>query len=329
MKIGIIGESSFSETFKNILSKKYVIIQEDTLKTIYHSDVIFFFDENKITTDSLMDTTNINQVVHDFGYSFENEVSVTGKVLVITCTLNPTDFSKIDEVLNPIHVEVVYCPLRDVEQNNFLIGTFNDTTYNKIVEILSSLESSNKSYIQLKPTLVEWINLFSSFKKKMNDWILKSFKQILQNDNSLEYEKPLLKLLNIESSNMSPKTSDETTVFSHFLEIYNIPANIPKNLQQLDDEHITFIIQNYLKLNSDKKTPFILDSISNSSDFSLNLDKLKVLSVLIKNGYLINIVESQEFLSNKKLISELIHDFGNQIKFYKSGTQVYGIKIHL
>jgi hypothetical protein len=50
---------------------------------------------------------------------------------------------------------------------------------------------------------------------------------------------------------------------------------------------------------------------------------------LIKRGYTIFIMEEENFLRNKKIINELLHDFTDKVKFFKKGSDLTGQFINL
>jgi UDP-N-acetyl-D-mannosaminuronate dehydrogenase len=56
--------------------------------------------------------------------------------------------------------------------------------------------------------------------------------------------------------------------------------------------------------------------------------KFELVSDLLKDGYTVYIIESDEFIRNKKVVKELIFDFGEKVKFFKQGTSPKGVHIN-
>ena len=48
---------------------------------------------------------------------------------------------------------------------------------------------------------------------------------------------------------------------------------------------------------------------------------------LLKEGYDVFIIETEEFIRNVKVVKDLVSDFGNKVKFYKKGTTPKGVYI--
>jgi hypothetical protein len=49
---------------------------------------------------------------------------------------------------------------------------------------------------------------------------------------------------------------------------------------------------------------------------------------LLKEGYTVFIIESDEFIKNVKVVKELVFDFGEKVKFFKKGTSPKGVYIN-
>jgi hypothetical protein len=56
--------------------------------------------------------------------------------------------------------------------------------------------------------------------------------------------------------------------------------------------------------------------------------KFELVSDFLKDGYTVYIVESDEFIRNKKVVKELIFDFNDKVKFFKQGTSPKGVYVN-
>ena len=71
-----------------------------------------------------------------------------------------------------------------------------------------------------------------------------------------------------------------------------------------------FIKKHFINLNPDKTTPFVFNGIG-YKDMSIDITespKFELVSDFLKEGYTVYIIESDEFIRNKKVVKELIFD---------------------
>jgi hypothetical protein len=67
----------------------------------------------------------------------------------------------------------------------------------------------------------------------------------------------------------------------------------------------------------------------NNSELSIESSKLNLVYDLLRDGYIVHIIESEKFIRESKLPKELINDFNGNVKFFKQGTSPKGIYITL
>jgi hypothetical protein len=64
-----------------------------------------------------------------------------------------------------------------------------------------------------------------------------------------------------------------------------------------------------------------------NSGIIVESSKLLLIYDLLKEGYDVFIIETEEFIRNVKVVKDLVSDFGSKVKFYKKGTTPKGVYI--
>ena len=80
-QIGLINKGS-QPTFIDRVGNG-IITNDDEVKTIELSDVVFYFNDTKLSPNNSFDTKNLHDLVEVWGYCFETEIPVNGKTFVI------------------------------------------------------------------------------------------------------------------------------------------------------------------------------------------------------------------------------------------------------
>ena len=125
---------------------------------------------------------------------------------------------------------------------------------------------------------------------------------------------------------MKIKNEVLSTVITNNGSPINFPSDINHNLQN----DLIYNLNQVLDENPDFSIPLVVDGLTYSND-PKNTDNRKIYGVLqlLKSGYTLHILETEEFLRNKSLISEFTHDYNGKVKFYKKGSDVDGKHIML
>jgi UDP-glucose 6-dehydrogenase len=123
----------------------------------------------------------------------------------------------------------------------------------------------------------------------------------------------------------------DNRVLGEFCNRNKLEFVLPYVTEDFNLQHNQFLRKHYSKLNEDKSEPFIIDGLGykDNSDLTVESSKLNLIYDLLRDGYIVHIIESEKFIRESKLPKELINDFSGSVKFFKRGTSPKGIYITL
>jgi UDP-glucose 6-dehydrogenase len=351
MNIGIIGIGNLGLNLLNFLSEQkheiYVSdVDGDNVEVIKNSDVIFCCVDTNILPSNLLDIKNVMSVVEDFGVSFENEVPLYNKIFVICSTLNPGDTKQISEILNPMNLSICYLPLIVKSDNTLsletlVIGTIDSHIVNTISDIFQPHQDKKINVVSMTSKSAEIYRLaYSSYiYYKIN--FANFLGELMLNFGTSDETKLLLKSLGYDKSiaeqNFNfgfgvggPWIPTENRVFGQVANGNKLDFVLPFVNDDFNLNHNEFIKNHFIKTNPDKSQPFVISGIG-YKDNSISIkesSKLELVYGLLKEGYTVFIIESDEFIKNVKVVKELVFDFGEKVKFFKKGTSPKGVYIN-
>jgi len=351
MNIGIIGIGNLGLNLLNFLSEQkheiYVSdVDGDNVEVIKNSDVIFCCVDTNILPSNFLDIKNVMNVVEDFGVSFENEVPLYDKIFVICSTLNPGDTKQISEILNPMNLSICYLPLivnsdNTLSLETLVIGTIDSHIVNTISDIFQPHQDKKINVVSMTSKSAEIYRLaYSSYiYYKIN--FANFLGELMLNFGTSDETKLLLKSLGYDKSiaeqNFNfgfgvggPWIPTENRVFGQVANGNKLDFVLPFVNDDFNLNHNEFIKNYFIKTNPDKSQPFVISGIG-YKDNSINIkesSKLELVYGLLKEGYTVFIIESDEFIKNVKVVKELVFDFGEKVKFFKKGTSPKGVYIN-
>jgi UDP-glucose 6-dehydrogenase len=351
MNIGIIGLGNLGLNLLNLLSEQeheiYVSdVDGDNVEVIKNSDVIFCCVDTNILPSNFLDIKNVMTVVEDFGVSFEDEVPLYNKIFVICSTLNPGDTKQISEILNPMNLSVCYLPLiidsdNTLSLETIVIGTIDTHIVNTISDIFQPPQDKKINIVSMTSKSAEIYRLaYSSYiYYKIN--FANFLGELMLNFGTSDETKLLLKSLGYDKSiseeNFNfgfgvggPWIPTENRVFGQVANGNKLEFVLPFVNDDFNISHNEFIKSYFIKTNPDKSQPFVISGIG-YKDNSISIkesSKLELVYGLLKEGYTVFIIESDEFIKNVKVVKELVFDFGEKVKFFKEGTSPKGVYIN-
>ena len=355
MNIGIIGVGNLGLNLLNFLSEKQHVIyvsdvDGDNVDVIKNSDVIFCCVDTNILPSNFLDIKNVMNVVEDFGIAFESEIPLYNKIFVICSTLNLGDTKQISEILNPMNLSVCYLPLI-VESDNILsslinletmvVGSLDLQVINTITDIFQPKQNKNLNVISMTSKSAEIYKLaHSSFiHNKIN--FANFLGELMLSCGTSDETKLLLKSLgynkSITNNNFNfgfgvggPWIPSENRVLGQVSNNNKLDFVLPFVNEDFNLNHHQFIKKHFISLNPDKTIPFVFTGIG-YKDMSIDITespKFELVSDFLKEGYIVYIIESDEFIKNMKVVKELIFDFGEKVKFFKQGTSPKGVYVN-
>ena len=319
----------------------------DNVEVIRNSDIIFCCVDTHILPSNFLDIKNVMDVVEDFGIAFENEIPLYNKIFVICSTLNPGDTKQVSEILNPMNLNVSYVPLI-VNSNNVLLslesldtlvvgnldshvsGKISNLFQNKNLKVITMTSRSAEIYKLAYSSFIHYKINFANF-----------LGELMINFGSSDETKLLLKSLGYDKSISDgnfdfgfgvggPWIPTENRVFGQVCNGNRLNYILPFVNDDFNKSHQTYLKEHFTSLNTDKTQPFIIEGIGykDNSGNIMESSKLSLVYDLLKDGYEVFIVETEEFIRNVKVVKDLVSDFGDKIKFYKKGTTPKGIHIN-
>lgn len=324
MKIGVINKSNHS-SFIQQLTNNFEFNPEDEVLTIRNSDIVFFFDEVTVLPNNTFDTKNLNEIIETWGYCFENEIDVNGKIFVICSNINPNEFQRINEILNPMNIDVVYLPpTSEVNQGKIVLGTLNPLVISRIQSSLINLGFKNLSITTMSPSSAEIVNLLDNNLNYLKYTYNKMIDEVLDEKGDGGIVNNFLKLGN-PSETLDMKLKND--VFQSFIDKKKTPINFAGDINYNLENHNIYVLNKILDNNTELSTPIIIDGITYCESDIVDNKKMFIVLELIKRGYEVVVLEEDSFLKNKKIINELYHDFGDRVKFYKKNSEISGHKV--
>jgi hypothetical protein len=318
--IGIINKGK-DKSFIETITSDYAF--GDDVEVIRNSDVVFFFDDVILLPNNSFDTKNLNQTIESWGYSFENEIDVSGKVFVIGCNLNIGQLKHIHEILNPMNIDVVYLPpTSDVLNGNIILGTLDPYVVSDLTSLFIKIGVKNLSITMMSSNSAEIANLLENNFCYLKHTFSKMIEELVEDKTELGL---ISKFLGLGTTSETLDMKLKNDVLSSRIQYQGNPINFGEEISNNLQNHTIFTLNNILDDNQDLNTPILVDGITYfGSDTTVDSRKVYGVLELLKRGYTVHIFEDEKFLCDKKIISELSHDFGDKIKFYKKSSHLTG-----
>ena len=349
MNIGIIGIGNLGFGLLNSLSEKpheiYVSdVDGDNIEVIKNSEVIFCCVNTEILPSNIYDIKNVMDVVEDFGVAFEEEVPLVDKIVVICSTVNPGDTKEISDILTQMNLRVCYLPLSlpIKNQEKIIVGSIDPYTVNIVGTLISDIQEKPTNIVSMTSKSAELCKLAlgSYMAYKIN--FANMMGELLTNYGLTDEIKLVMKTLSgheiIGNKNFDygfgfggPFLPADNRVLGEFCNRNKLEFVLPYVTEDFNLQHNQFLRKHYSKLNDDKSEPFIIDGLGykDNTDLTVESSKLNLVYDLLRDGYIVHVIESEQFIRESKLPKELINDFNGSIKFFKRGTSPKGIYITL
>jgi hypothetical protein len=326
MKVGVINKST-NTFFLEKISNQIFFTDEDETQVIKICDVIFYVEDTKILPNNTFDTKGLNNTIESWGFCFENEISVQGKTFVISSNLNIGETNRINEILNPMNIDVVYFPpTSKIQLGQIILGTLNQSVISDLTKLFLDLGIKNLSVTSVSAKSAEILNLLDNNYQYLKHTFSKLIEEISEDTNDI---KLMERFLGLDQVNETLEMKLKNDVLLWYINSSGIPINTAEEISSNLDNHNIFILNNILDNHQDKNIPIIVDGITYRESDTVNSRKVFVILELLKRGYIVNVLEKETFLKNKKIILELSHDFGDKVKFYKKDSKIVGEVVNL
>lgn len=299
-------------------------------EVIENSDVIYVMVATPSLADGSYDVKSVWAVVNDM---LDSKQDLTGKVLVIGCTVNPGDCQKIQDGVRHLGVDVLYNPefiaqgsiINDLQHADMvLIGGERQETMDKYAELYHKIQSTQPRINTMSLTAAELtkiaVNCFLTTKISYANMV----GQVLLRSGLAQDIPKVLKAVGedtrIGSKYMrfgygygGPCLPRDNRAFAHYAGKVGIDFNLGQTVDSFNKEHARFLKEHYISANVDK-IPFYMSSITYkpNTDILEESQQLKLCCDLLDEGYTVYI-EEHPLLPND-LISSLKDKFGDRVK---------------
>jgi hypothetical protein len=324
--IGIIN-SGTNISFVEKITDGFNYNPDDDILTIQNSEVVFFFDDVITLPNNTFDTKKLNETIESWGYCFENEINVVGKIFVISSNLNPGEFQRIHEILNPMNIEVVYLPPTfDIDNGKIVLGTLNQFVISKLQSLFVGMGFKNLQVTSMTPSSAEILNLLDNNLRYLQHTYNKMIQEV---SGDKDDDRIIGTFLGLPQSKETLDMKLKNSVLQSYIDKIKTPINFAHDIEYNLENHNIYTLNNIFDTQTDITLPLIIDGITYVDSDTVDSKKMFVVLELIKRGYTIFILEEEHFLRNKKIINELLHDFTDKVKFFKKGSDLTGQLINL
>ena len=324
------------------LSASNNLMVVDSNETVIHnSDIIFTFVPTPSNPDGSYDVTLIDSVVNEIINS-----NLTNKTFVIGSTVNPEYSSSVSKLLKKQEINVIYNPefirqgniIEDLIHAEFIL--FGSEQTNDLTDIEDVYKSFVKlpvfkklSFTAAEITKIS-INCFLTTKISFANMI----GQICINSN-LENEVDTIlstigsdgrignKFLKYGFGFGGPCLPRDNRALGKYAEKIGIDVNLSLSVDKFNDNHLSFIFENYKKKNP-YKLPFIFTSLTYKDGVSIleSSQPFNLLIKLLESGY--DVILHKDEIQNQ-IINGVYEKYKNNITLSQEPELYGGILIDL
>lgn len=320
----------------------------DNVEVIKNSDIIFTFVESTPSVDGNYDTTNLFEVVNSFFTTSQLEIPIYEKKFVVCSTTNPGEVQQIQDKLSMFNIQVAYNPnfvehgeiINNLQQSEIvLIGTEYQSLADELIQIYNKIQTKSvKAFVMgmrsaeiAKLGLNSFISTKIMFANMLGDLL-----------KSVGLSQDINVVLNAISSDSrignksfkynlgfgGPTLPKDIKALSNYIENLNTGVNLLPKVEELNNTHLNFIKEFYIKQNPDKTNPFVIKSLVYKKDTDIleSSPQLKLCVDLLDDGYTVHVIETNEIISKLNSLSE---SYNGRLKFFKLGTNPEGFLIDL
>lgn len=349
MKIGIIGVGNLGlDLLTSFAEKQHEIyvsdVDGDNIEVIKNSEVIFCCVNTEILPSNIYDIKNVMDVVEDFGVAFEEEVPLVDKIVVVCSTVNPGDTKEMTDILSQMNLRVCYLPLSlpIKNQEKIIVGSIDPYTVNVVGTLISDIQEKPTTIVSMTSKSAELCKLALSSYTAYKINFANMMGELLTNYGLTDEIKLVMNTLSghniIGDKNFDygfgfggPFLPADNRVLGEFCNRNKLEFVLPYVTEDFNLQHNQYLRKHFSKLNEDKSEPFIIDGLGykDNTELTIESSKLNLIYDLLRDGYIVHIIESEKFIRESKLPKELINDFNGSVKFFKRGTSPKGIYITL
>lgn len=304
-----------------------ISFSNNTADALEFSDLIFIFVATPSLESGEYDHQYIEEVVADILKYAENGGNLSGKALVISCTTMPTYCQKLQNRLFPLGINVYYNP-EFIAQGSIVDGLHSadlvligqsdlkEETNEDLLNVYRTIMNKEPIFKVLSLTGAEMAkiatNCFLTMKISFGNFIGDSCIE----SGVEESEVPLI--LNCIGSDSRIGTDYMTGSFGYggpcfprdgkalalHLESVGMDTTLCKTIDKNNSDHIKYLGERFMKKNTNKTVPFLFTQVTYKKGVEMIVEsqQLKLCIDFLKNGYRVNIQESENVVNEVKQI---------------------------
>ena len=303
----------------------------DTRAVIEQSDVIYVMVATPSLPDGSYDVSAVWRVVNDVE---ECDFSLQGKILVVGCTTNPGDCAKIQDVLRPMGMSVLYNPefiaqgsiVNDLQRADMvLIGGEDQSVMDRYAQIYNDIQTTTPNIHTMSLTAAEIVKIGTNCFLTTKISYANMLGQVLIRSG---LEDDVNKALSAVGSDSrvgnkylrfgfgfgGPCFPRDNRSFGHYAGQLGLKFNIGATVDGFNREHTEFLTQYFKDANKENKW-FYMSHISYKpgTDIFEESQQYQVCQNLLAAGYSVYIEPDTKI--PETIIDSLTSRFGDRIKF--------------
>jgi hypothetical protein len=319
----------------------------DNHQVIEQCDLLYVLVATPSTEKGDYDMSAVYHVVDDI---LSHNGSVKDKILIIGSTCNPGTSIDIQNKLDHLGVNVVYCPTFAMQgavissiltSHTLSFGTKNSLAADRCKQLFANLLEPNTPMYQMHPTTAEILKLAGNCRATMDISFFNMIGQFLINAG-LEDDIPTAnKYLNFIKISQrwqfgfgfgGPCYPRDNRSFMHYAKTQGMTFPLGHLIDEFNESHVDFL-ENYFVKQNTNKLPYYFEYVSYKKGVNIfeESHQLKICKKLLSNNAKVYI-EPTVFLL-PIIIEELKKEFGNNVEFVskenltKQGINCYDITI--
>lgn len=181
-KTFVTAEPGVTDLLNSAVNIKFTTDNHDVIS---HCNIVYVMVATPSTPQGDYDISAVLQIAQDY---LNHPHSVDGKILIVGSTVNPGDCKKLQDLLNPVGVNVVYSPtfvaqgkvLEMIKDPKTLsIGTNQEVVYKHCYDLFVKIVNPNTEFFKLDPTSAEILKLAGNARATMLISFFNSIGQLL------------------------------------------------------------------------------------------------------------------------------------------------------
>ena len=278
-------------------------------------DILFCFVATPSLPDGSYDHSAVDDIIHQLQELHVRGMDMTGKILVIGCTVMPGYTDTVAERLSATGISVAYNPefiaqgsiidgLRNADM--VLMGVNEDSTFHALHGIYRTIMGKEPVISRMSPTAAEItkisINCYLTMKIAYANMIgeiainsglhdeISTILQAIGSDTRIGH-----KCLGYGFGYGGPCLPRDMKALGVYMEDNGIKARIPIAVDNTNDWHNTYMACYYMQQNPDKAIPFQFTQLTYKKgvDMLIESQQYRLCIDLLENGYSVAVDESK------------------------------------